>query len=169
MHKSPHQLQTLKPYLSWSILVAWVSTPLPLPPPLPSIPVNFSRGATHPPLDLTDLRFLQYKPLTLIVYPLFSPTILYLLVLVSKPISVSASSDAFASFHSRDCARTLARLPLVFSFYTRVGSTGLIGGNVEIFARILWVLHAGHCGCRHNIHIVLVPLEERRITFEYDV
>lgn len=84
------------------------------------------------------------------------------LVLVSKPISVSASSDALTSFHS-------TRL-LHPSLFKPVGSAAFTGGNaVEIFAWILWLLHAGPCGGRHNIHLVLDPLEEERLDFEYDV
>lgn len=40
---------------------------------------------------------------------------------------------------------------------------------VEIFAWVLRFLHAGPCGGRHNIHIVLVPLEAERLDFEYDI
>jgi len=87
------------------------------------------------------------------------------LVLVSRPISVSASSDAITSFHSCDCAR-----PLAPSLFKLVGPAAFTGGNaVEIFAWVLWLLHAGPRGGRHYIHIVLVPLEEERLDFEHDI
>jgi len=119
---------------------------------------------------LTDLRLPQCKPQTLIVDP-FPPTIINL-----SGAGLGAGLQAYLRLSELGRPYQFSILSLrvdspdchLLSLFKRVGSTAF-RNVVEISAWVLWFLHAGPCGGRHNIHIVLVPLEAERLDFEHDI